>query len=108
MRCTNCGLPLSPTNASSNCPRCHSALVSEAQPVAVYPAFQPVAQTPLPQAGQMWQPDPTPSLLPTPEPMAAAVPNNSVSDMRNARAVGTPSRGQGNVYSKPTPEVWAQ
>jgi len=94
MRCTNCGLPLSPTNTSLNCPRCHSALVSEAKPVAVYPALPPVVQTPFPQAGQMWQPDLTPPPLPTPEPMEATVRNSSSSDMRDARTAGNPSMGQ--------------
>src|SRR5437764_2377099 len=94
MRCTNCGLPLSPTNTSLNCPRCHSALVSEAKPVAVYPALPPVVQTPFPQAGQMWQPDLTPPPLPTPETMEATVRNSSSSDMRDARTTGNPSMGQ--------------
>ena len=103
MRCTNCGLPLSPTSTSSNCPRCHIALVSEAKPIAAYPGFPPVAQIPLPQAGQMWRPDPTPSPLPTPEPMEAAVRNISASDMRDARTVGALPSGQGMMHSKPTP-----
>src|SRR5256885_16990486 len=103
MRCTNCGLPLSPTNTSLNCPRCHNALVSEAKPVAVYPALPPVVQTPFPQAGQMWQPDLTPPPLSTPEPMEATVRNNSSSDMRDARTAGNPSRGQVMTYSKPAP-----
>ncbi len=94
MRCTNCGLPLSPTNTSLNCPRCHSALVSEAKPVAVYPTLPPVVQTPFPQAGQMWQPDLTPPPLPTPEPMEATVRNSSSSDMRDARTAGNPPMGQ--------------
>src|SRR5437762_7021386 len=103
MRCTNCGLPLSPTNTSLNCPRCHSALVAEAKPVAVYPALPPVAQTPFPQAGQMWQPDPTHPPLPKPEPREATVRNNSSSDLRDARTAGNPSRGQVMTYSKPAP-----
>ena len=108
MRCTNCGLPLSPTNTSLNCPRCHSALVSEAKPVAVYPALPPVVQTPFPQAGQMWQPDLTPPPLPTPEPMEATVRNSSSSDMRDARTAGNPPMGQVLTYSKPAPVMRAQ
>src|SRR5947209_16429416 len=108
MRCTNCGLPLSPTSTSANCPRCHSALVSEAKPIAAYPAFPPVAQIPLPQTGQMWQPDPTPAPLPTPAPMEAAVRNNNASYMRDARTVGALSSGQGMMHSKPTPVIPAQ
>src|SRR6266568_3833837 len=104
MRCTNCGLPLSPTNTSLNCPRCHSALVAEAKPVAVYPALPPAAQTPFPQAGQMWQPDPTPPLLPVtypdrvPQPMEAGVHLNSAHDMRGSRTAGM-------MYSKPIPAM---
>src|SRR2546423_3277253 len=108
MRCTNCGLPLSPTNTSLNCPRCHSALVSEAKPVAVYPTLPPVVQTPFPQAGQMWQPDLTPPPLPTPEPMEATVRNSSSSDMRDARTAGNPPMGQVLTYSKPAPVMRAQ
>lgn len=107
MRCTNCGLPLSPTNTSLNCPRCQSALVSGAKPVAVYSAFPPVSQTPLPQAGQMWQPDPTPAPLPTPEPMEAAVRDNNASDMRDGRTAGFLPREQANTYSNPTPVMQA-
>jgi hypothetical protein len=148
MRCTNCGLPLSPTNTNLNCPRCHSSLVSEAKPVEVYPAqqynnqakgksgelqgeialqtqsqppfssspawnttpqqnqpaFPPAAQTPFPQAGQMWQPDPTPPLLPVtypdrvPQPMEAGVRLNSAHDMRGSRTAGM-------MYSKPIPAM---
>src|SRR6202011_4247822 len=86
----------------------HSALVSEAKPVAVYPALPPVAQTPFPQAGQMWRPDPTPPPLPTPDPMEAPVRNNSSSDMRDARTAGTPYRGQLMTYPKPASVMLAQ
>lgn len=107
MRCTNCGLPLSPTNTSLNCPRCHTALVSGAKPVAVYSGFPPVAQTPLPQAGQMWQSDPTPPPLPTPEPMEAAVRDTNASDMREGRTAETVPGGQAKMYSNPTPAMQA-
>lgn len=103
MRCTSCGLPLSPSNTSLNCPRCHSAVVPGGKPVAVYSAFPPVEQTPLPQAGQMWQSDPTPPPLPTPEPMEAAVRGNNASDRREGHSASTLPGRQAKMYSKPTP-----
>src|SRR5205814_10635304 len=68
------------------------------------PVFPPAAQTPLPQAGQMWQPDPTPPPLPVtypdwvPEPKEAGVRLNSTHDMRGSRTAGM-------MYSKPIPAM---
>ena len=62
MKCTACGLPLSPSRNNSSCPRC-GTLVSVGAPTQdgqwgqVQPssAFQPpMAQAPAPQPGQMW------------------------------------------------------
>jgi len=108
-------------------------LVSGAKPVAEYPAqphdnqtpfsspppwdkrslqkqaaLPPVAQTPLPQTSQMWQPDPPPFPLPTPEAMEAAVRNKSASDRRDAPTAGTLSGGQVMTYSKTAPAMQAQ
>jgi hypothetical protein len=74
MRCTNCGLPLSPTNTSGNCPRCHTSVGSSQQQVMQGP-FSPAAtpQSPFSPSVQTWEPTstPTPSLTPpmTPTPI---------------------------------------
>lgn len=84
MRCTHCGLPLSPTNTNAYCPRCHTPTASGPKPVVAPPSqqqyanqgwgnqvsFPPIAQTPFPQPGQMWQLAKTP----TPEPGSTSVP----------------------------------
>jgi hypothetical protein len=77
MRCTNCGLPLSPTNTNGVCPRCHTQVGSEPYQVAQVP-FPPVAsatpQLPFPPLTQEWKPTPapapslTPPATPTPGP----------------------------------------
>jgi hypothetical protein len=40
MKCTHCGLPLSPTSTSTSCPRCHSSLVSGPAPMVQRPQEQ--------------------------------------------------------------------
>src|SRR5437764_12232586 len=68
------------------------------------PVFPPAAQTPLPQAGQMWQPDPTSPPLPAtyadrvPEPMESGVRYNSANNMRGSRTAAM-------MYSKPMPDM---
>ncbi len=74
MRCTNCGLPLSPTNTKTACPRCHISLAAGPHQVAQMPfAPVPTPKSPYPPTVQMWEPAsaPTPSLTPpaTPTPV---------------------------------------
>src|SRR5207302_4327133 len=89
MRCTQCGMPLSPTNTSMQCPRCHTLNGVEPKPIVLLssqqnqPPFAPMAQAP----GQMGQPGtlraimpvaaPTPPPLPTPTSMKSAMQNSS-------------------------------
>lgn len=72
MRCTNCGMPLSPANTKTACPRCHTSLIAGGQQVMQMP-FPPVV-TPealFPPPVQMWEPTsaPTPSLTPPATPV---------------------------------------
>src|SRR2546421_10548119 len=109
MKCTNCGFPLSPTNASMTCPRCHTFIASGPGSVAQQPSPQPapssspwttgksqnqitlspVEQKPFPQLGQFWQ------SAPTPESMPATLSHNSAS-------YDVPTRTAGATYSSPS------
>jgi hypothetical protein len=68
MKCTHCGLPLSPTNTSKNCPRCHNYLVPAPDTVAQQSqeqggnqAWSGSEQGPSWAQAQQWQSPPTPS-----------------------------------------------
>ena len=57
MRCTSCGLPLSPARTMTSCPRCGTPIVSEkksALPVAQRPFPETISWEPV--APQIWQP----------------------------------------------------
>jgi hypothetical protein len=153
MKCTNCGLPLSPTNTNSYCPRCHAPTVSspkpavappsqrqysnqgwgnrgeqrggvgvsgiqgnpweqaQAQPLSPTPSsplwtagpqqnqasFPPIAQTPFPQPGQMWQPPktPTPAPGPTSSPVPLVVPTRGFSSPQYAIPAPVEQPGMG-------------
>src|SRR5260370_9679333 len=107
MKCTNCGFPLSPTNASMTCPRCHTPIASGPESIAQQPSPQPapssqwttgksqnqitlspVEQKPFPQLGQFWQ------SAPTPESMPATLSHNSASYY-------VPTRTAGATHSSP-------
>jgi hypothetical protein len=81
MRCTNCGLPLSPANTNMVCPRCHTSMASGPQQVVQQMPFLPVAtpQAPFPPTVPMWEPTsaPTPTLTPpaTPTPVPGSYPS---------------------------------
>ena len=109
MKCKNCGFPLSPTNASMTCPRCHTSVASGPGPVEQQsfpqPApssptwatgssqnqiiFSPVEQAPFPQTGQMWQ------SAPTPESMPATLNHSSA-------LYDVPAHTAGGMYSSPS------
>lgn len=119
MKCSNCGLPLTPNNTYRNCPRCLLPLVAGPEPALNHslqsyanqapgqergaqafawsqghdqPAFPPVAAAPFPQSGQLRQPAPTSPQLSTPEPMAAHAYSGSAPYM-------TPAHPTGAMYS---------
>ena len=93
MRCTNCGLLLSPTSTAGVCPRCHvpalwdsgvvaSGWQEQSGPMVGQPLFSTPPpgsayadsmphNTPYPQAGQLWFPTPTPPSTPVPVPEGA-------------------------------------
>lgn len=112
MKCQSCGMPLSPTNTPTACPRCH-------MPLAVNVRVQDAAQMPFPVAapvqtqmpfppspayqwGQVSHPTPVPSPTPpfTPAPMlqpgmvqnheqsgSFSLPSESQNTRRNMRAI---------------------
>lgn len=112
MKCTNCGFPLSPTNASMTCPRCHTSFASGSgsavQPASPRPTppppawatglsqkhitFSPVEQAPFPQPGQMWQ------SASTPESMPATLNYSSA-------PYDEPARTAGGMYSSPSAPI---
>ena len=68
MKCTHCGLPLSPTSTSKSCPRCHSSLVSGPVPKVQQPQEQVGNQA---WVGNAWQPARAPGVMySTPAPAA--------------------------------------
>lgn len=91
MKCTSCGLPLSPSSTVTNCPRC-GTLINSSQKAASTPTqsqYQQVnwgtsgvvdagAGTPPPQSGQMWIPGPVsqPGFPPGPPPQVTPPPGS--------------------------------
>ena len=109
MKCTNCGFPLSPTNASITCPRCHTFVASGSGPAVrrtspqLTPPSSPLAtglsknqitfssveQAPFPQPGQMWQSAPTAEIMP-------------VTLNHSNAPYDEPARAAGVMYSSPS------
>ncbi|HEY6541553.1 MAG TPA: hypothetical protein VIZ18_11470 [Ktedonobacteraceae bacterium] len=78
MKCTACGLPLSPARANANCPRCGTPVGTSAKPMGGPVGWNGNAATPmsvgaLPQDGQWGQARPAsafqPPMAPAPQPV---------------------------------------
>lgn len=69
MRCRHCDFPLSPTNTTKSCPRCHMPVAAGGTGKYVafdeQQSFPSMPQTAFPQPGQMWQQSVTPPPTPT-------------------------------------------
>ena len=120
MKCTHCGLPLSPTNTSEICPRCHNSLVpapgtakQQTQEQVGNQAWSGSAQGPSWTQAQQWQSPPTSS---SPMWMAASYQNQIpftpfaqpplLQANQAPQSTSTPTPGV--MYSTPAPAMRPQ
>ena len=127
MKCAQCEMPLSPTNTSMQCPRCHTvngARLKSTVPLSSQqsaPLFSsetadgqqnrvslsPMAQVPFPQAGQMWQPSNPQAAVPVATPSPPPAPMGA-----NMRSSGTQYAMSNHIiasmHSAPAPAVRPQ
>ena len=120
MKCTHCGLPLSPTNTSKICPRCHNSLVPAPGPVVQQTqeqvdnqAWTGSAQGPSWTQAQQWQSPPTPSSpMRTADSYQNQIPFTPAAQAPLLRAEQTPRSAPtptpGVMYSTPVPAMRPQ